>query len=89
MTEAAPILAKVAMALLTGGTGYWLWHSANEWKAKGEIPAIWDESNMPVKAGERGFAAFVIWQKALSALSWLFCALCVASIVLSNLLGLF
>lgn len=87
MTDAMPILAKVATALLTGWLGHW--HSSNAWKANGEIPAIWNDSGVPVKSGERGFASFLVWQKLMSVLLWFFCALCVASIVLSDVFGFF
>ena len=89
MTDGVPILAKAAMALLTGGLGYWLWRSSNTWKANGEIPAIWNDDGVPVKASDRGFAVFLVWQKFMSVLCWFFCVLCVASIVLSDVLGLF
>jgi hypothetical protein len=57
-----PVFAKVFFAAVTGGFGYWLWHSASAWKAKGEIPAIWNEGmNVPVRAGEGGFSAFLVW----------------------------
>ena len=62
MTDAAPLVAKIVRALLTGGLGRWLWRSADEWKSKGEIPAIWNEGmNVPVRDGERGFSAFLVW----------------------------
>jgi hypothetical protein len=84
------VFAKVFFAVVTGGFGYWLWHSANAWKAKGEIPAIWNEgSDLPAGSDQPGFAAFIVWQKVLTGLLWVFCAMCVSSIILGDLLGFF
>ena len=83
-----PVLAKVAIALLTGGFGYWTWQSANRWLKDGEIPAVWNEGmNTPVKSGEKGFSSFIIWQKLMASIAWLFCGMCLGSIVLSDVFG--
>jgi hypothetical protein len=75
------VIFKLVVALTTGGSGYWLWSQANTWIASGVIPAIWDESGKPTKRGEPGFKRFVIWTKILAAFVWLFCAMCLASMI--------
>lgn len=85
-----PVFAKLLFAVVAGGLGHLLWHSANAWKADGKIPAIWNEgSGLPVSRDQRGFSPLIVWQKIMAGLLWVFCAMGLSSMMLRDLLGLF
>jgi hypothetical protein len=75
------VIFKLLMAIITGASGWWIWQSASRWKAKGEVPSEWNEGPGSLHFEPGKITPFIFFQMALAGLFWLFCLLCIVSLI--------
>jgi hypothetical protein len=75
------MIFKIIMAVITGSFGWWTWRQARRWEANGEVPSEWNDGLGPVKLEPNRLSLFIIFHKGLAVLGWLFCAVCVVSLM--------
>ena len=75
------MIFRIIMAIITGGIGWWTWRQANRWAANGEVPSEWNDGLGPVTLDPNRASAFIVFHRGLAVLSWLFCGLCICSLI--------